>query len=146
MGFRLNTLSGGARKSRRRLGRGMGTGHGKTSGHGHKGQKARSGGGVSLGFEGGQMPLQRRIPKVGFNSRRAKVTAQLSITQLLRIKDAETITLQVLRRNGMVPHYCRYVKVIAAPEAAVDQIIHLKGIRASRHIRDQIIASGGSIT
>jgi large subunit ribosomal protein L15 len=101
--MRLNTLSPapGSRKAAKRVGRGIGSGLGKTAGRGHKGQKSRSGGKVAAGFEGGQMPLQKRLPKYGFTSRIARTTAQVRLAELNKV-DAEVIDLQALKDADLV--------------------------------------------
>ena len=101
--MRLNTLKGahGSRKQAKRVGRGIGSGLGKTSGRGHKGQKSRSGGLIRIGFEGGQMPLQMRLPKFGFSSRKSRITAEVTLSELNRV-DAEVIDVKTLQDANII--------------------------------------------
>jgi large subunit ribosomal protein L15 len=142
--MRLNELSPGkgSKNTGKRLGRGHSAGQGKTSGRGQKGQHARSGGYHKVGFEGGQMPLQRRLPKVGFNSRMAKYTAELRLHELA-IPDAEEITLDVLKKENLVPAFVTKVKVIKSGE--LDKAVKLKGIAVTKGAREVIEKAGGSI-
>jgi len=142
--MRLNELSPpkGAKKDGKRLGRGHSAGQGKTSGRGHKGQHARSGGYHKVGFEGGQMPLQRRLPKVGFNSRMAKLSAELRLHELT-IPDAEEITIDVLKAANLVPAVVTKVKVIKSGE--IDKAVKLKGIAVTKGAREAIEKAGGTI-
>ena len=118
--MRLNELSPkkGAKKTGKRLGRGHAAGQGKTSGRGQKGQHSRSGGFHKVGFEGGQMPLQRRLPKVGFNSRMAKYSAELRLHELA-IPEADEITIDVLKKANLVPAFVTKVKVIKSGELTI---------------------------
>jgi large subunit ribosomal protein L15 len=115
--MRLNTLSPapGSRKAGKRVGRGIGSGLGKTAGRGHKGQKSRSGGKVAAGFEGGQMPLQKRLPKYGFTSRIARTTAQIRLAELNKV-DAEVIDLDALKAADLVRDDVRRVRVFLSGE------------------------------
>jgi large subunit ribosomal protein L15 len=142
--MRLNTLgpAGGARKSRKRPGRGIGSGLGKTAGRGHKGQKARAGGYHKVGFEGGQMPLQRRLPKVGFRSRIAAVTAQVRLGELARVA-GEEIDLQALKKANVVGRNVQRAKVIAS--GTIGRPVRLKGVQATRGARAAIEAAGGVV-
>ena len=142
--MRLNELSPGkgAKKAGKRLGRGHSAGQGKTSGRGQKGQHARSGGFHKVGFEGGQMPLQRRLPKVGFRSRMAKYSAELRLHELT-IPEADEITLDVLKAANLVPAFATKVKVIKSGE--IDKAVKLKGIQVTKGARAAIEAAGGSI-
>jgi large subunit ribosomal protein L15 len=142
--MRLNELSPGkgAKKVGKRLGRGHSAGQGKTSGRGQKGQHARSGGYHKVGFEGGQMPLQRRLPKVGFNSRMAKLSAELRLHELA-IPDADEITIDVLKAANLVPAVVTKVKVIKSGE--IDKAVKLKGIAVTKGAREAIEKAGGSI-
>ncbi len=140
----LNTLKkhqGSSRKSKR-VGRGTGSGHGKTAGRGHKGQKSRSGGYHKVGFEGGQMPLQRRLPKVGFASKLAKQTAEVRLHELSKIKELD-IDLDVLKNAKIVPKAIMRAKVIAT--GTIDKAVNLKGLRVSASARKQIEKAGGKI-
>jgi len=141
--MRLNTLkpATGSRKDGKRIGRGIGSGLGKTAGRGHKGQKARAGGFHKVGFEGGQMPLQRRLPKVGFSSRTSRSSGEVRLHELARLDGL--IDLQALQRANIVSHNITRVKVIAS--GAIDKAVTLKGIPVSRGARAAIEAAGGSI-
>jgi large subunit ribosomal protein L15 len=142
--MRLDTLkpAEGSRKERRRLGRGIGSGLGKTSGRGHKGQHARAGGYHKVGFEGGQMPLQRRLPKRGFRSRSAGDTAEVRLSEL-RLVQAEVIDLEALKASGVVPQQARRAKVIVSGE--LSGAVRLKGVLTTAGARAAIEASGGSV-
>ena len=132
----------GSRKDRRRVGRGIGSGLGKTAGRGHKGQKSRSGGYHKVGFEGGQMPLQRRLPKRGFVSLSAGDCAEVRLSDLQRL-DAAEVDLLVLKAAGVVPHLATSAKVILS--GAIAKAVTLKGIGATQGARAAIEAAGGSI-
>jgi len=142
--MRLNELSPGkgAKKIGKRFGRGHSAGQGKTSGRGQKGQHARSGGYHKVGFEGGQMPLQRRLPKVGFNSRKAKYTAELRLHELA-IPTADVIDMDVLKAANLVPAFVTKVKVIKSGE--LDKAVKLNGIAVTKGAREAIEKAGGSI-
>ena len=142
--MRLNNLSPckGAKKVGKRLGRGHSAGQGKTSGRGQKGQHARSGGYHKVGFEGGQMPLQRRLPKVGFNSRMARLTAELRLHELA-IPEADVIDIDVLKSLSLVPAHTEKVKVILSGK--LDKAVKLKGIAVTKGAREAIEKAGGSI-
>ena len=142
--MRLNSLSPGkgAKKAGKRLGRGHSAGQGKTSGRGQKGQHARSGGFHKVGFEGGQMPLQRRLPKVGFNSRMARRTAELRLHELA-IPEADVIDIDVLKSLSLVPAYAEKVKVILSGE--LEKAVKLKGIAVTKGARTAIEKAGGTI-
>ncbi|MGM0476170.1 MAG: 50S ribosomal protein L15 [Pseudomonadota bacterium] len=142
--MRLNTIkrSPGAKRPAKRLARGMGSGHGKTASRGHKGLKSRSGGSVSPGFEGGQMPLQRRLPKVGFKSRKARTSDEVRLHELSRV-EGDTIDLEALRKAGLISGEVRRVKVIGT--GSIDRAIKLHGIAATSGARKAIEAAGGSI-
>jgi large subunit ribosomal protein L15 len=142
--MRLNELSPGkgAKKAGKRLGRGHSAGQGKTSGRGQKGQHARAGGYHKVGFEGGQMPLQRRLPKVGFRSRKAHLTAELRLHELA-IPAAEVIDLDVLKKANLVPAFVTKVKVIKSGE--LDKAVTLKGIAVTKGAREVIEKAGGKI-
>ncbi|MCW8830269.1 MAG: 50S ribosomal protein L15 [Gammaproteobacteria bacterium] len=140
----LNDLSPaeGSKKDAKRVGRGIGSGLGKTCGRGHKGQKSRSGGFRKVGFEGGQMPLQRRLPKVGFNSRSAKHSAEVRLNELANI-DADVIDLAALIAADIVPAITKKAKVFAS--GALDKAVNLKGIKVTPGARKVIEAAGGKI-
>jgi len=140
----LNSIkpADGAKKARRRVGRGIGSGLGKTAGRGHKGQKSRAGGYHKVGFEGGQMPLQRRLPKRGFKSHLSKFNAEITLTVLERLGAAE-VDLLTLKQAGLVGELAKVVKVIKS--GALTQKVVLKGIGATAGARAAIEAAGGSI-
>ena len=140
----LNTIqpAEGATHSARRVGRGIGSGLGKTGGRGHKGQKSRSGGFHKVGFEGGQMPLQRRLPKRGFKSLTASANAEVRLSELALVAVSE-IDLLVLKQAGLVPANATNVKVIASGE--VSKAVTLKGIKATKGAREAIEAAGGKV-
>jgi large subunit ribosomal protein L15 len=131
----------GSHRGRKRVGRGFGC-HGKTAGRGHKGQKARSGGYHKVGFEGGQMPLQRRLPKRGFNSHKKNETAEVRLSEIQAIA-AEAIDLTVLKSTGVVPRPALRAKVILAGE--IKRRVALKGLLVSKGARAAIEAAGGSV-
>ena len=132
----------GTKKDRKRVGRGIGCGTGKTCGRGHKGQKSRSGGFHKVGFEGGQMPLQRRLPKVGFNSRSAKLSAEVRLNELLNI-EADVIDVAALIAANIVPAITKKAKVIASGN--LDKAVNLKGINVTPGARKAIEAAGGKV-
>ena len=142
--MRLNDLSPGkgAKKTGKRFGRGHSAGQGKTSGRGQKGQHSRSGGYHKVGFEGGQMPLQRRLPKVGFRSRMAKYTAELRLHEL-ELPEADVIDLDVLKKANLVPAFTTKVKVILSGK--IEKAVKLKGIAVTKGAREAIETAGGSI-
>ena len=142
--MRLNTLkpSAGSKTARKRIGRGIGSGLGKTGGRGHKGQKSRKGGYHKVGFEGGQMPLQRRLPKVGFRSRMARYTAELRLHELA-IPAADVIDMDVLKKANLVPAFVTKVKVIKSGE--ITKAVKVKGIAVTKGARAEIEKAGGSI-
>jgi large subunit ribosomal protein L15 len=142
--MRLNELSPakGAKKVAKRPGRGHSAGQGKTCGRGHKGQHARSGGYHKVGFEGGQMPLQRRLPKVGFRSRMARNTAELRLHELA-IPTEDVIDMDCLKKLNLVPSHVSKVKVIKSGE--LDKAVKLKGLAVTKGARAVIEAAGGSI-
>ncbi|MBM3368600.1 MAG: 50S ribosomal protein L15 [Betaproteobacteria bacterium] len=143
--MRLNTLkpAPGAKQVRHRVGRGIGSGWGKTAGLGHKGQRARAGGYHKVGFEGGQMPLHRRLPKRGFTSLSREATAEVRLSDLQRVKAAE-IDLAVLKAEGLVARGALAAKVILSGK--IDRKLVLKGIHSTKGARAAIEAAGGSIT
>ena len=141
----LNTLKPaiGEKTSRKRVGRGMGSGMGKTAGRGHKGQKARSGGFTKIGFEGGQMPLQRRLPKVGFSSRISMVTSQVTLDQLDKLTEKD-INIDVLKKHNLITKNILRVKVILSGE--INRAINLSGIKATKGAKAAIEAAKGAIS
>jgi len=140
----LNTLkpAEGAKRARRRVGRGIGSGLGKTGGRGHKGQKSRSGGFHKVGFEGGQMPLQRRLPKRGFTSLGKHLYAEVRLSEIERLP-VDDIDVQVLKQAGIVGQAVRYAKVIKSGE--LTRKVTLKGVSATAGARAAIEAAGGSL-
>lgn len=142
--MRLNDISPatGAKKEGKRFGRGHSAGQGKTCGRGHKGQHARSGGYHKVGFEGGQMPLQRRLPKVGFRSRMARLTAELRLHEL-DIPTADVIDMDLLKALRLVPAFVTKVKVIKSGE--ITKAVKLKGLAVTKGAREDIEKAGGSI-
>jgi len=142
--MRLNTLSPaeGSRKDRKRVGRGIGCGQGKTCGRGHKGQKSRSGGFHKVGFEGGQMPLQRRLPKVGFSSRSKQYTAQVRLNELTAV-GTDVIDLAALKSADIIGEKIKIAKVFLSGE--LSQAVTLKGIKVTKGARAAIEAAGGTI-
>ena len=142
--MQLNTIkpAEGSKKARRRVGRGIGSGLGKTAGRGHKGQKSRAGGYHKVGFEGGQMPLQRRLPKRGFKSQSLKFNAEIRLSDLERLGAAEVDVL-ALKQARLVPELAKNVKVIAAGE--LTKKVVLKGIGATAGAKAAIEKAGGSL-
>lgn len=140
----LNTLHPalGSKKKSKRLGRGIGSGKGKTCGRGHKGQRARAGGFHKVGFEGGQMPMQRRIPKSGFRSRQALLREEIYLSDLNKI-DAETIDLSVLISSGIVRFNTKDVKIIASGE--LTRAVTIRGIAVTEGARKAIEAAKGKV-
>ena len=140
----LNSLSPdpGSKRPKKRLGRGIGSGLGKTSGKGHKGQKARAGGYHKMHFEGGQMPIQRRLPKMGFTSRVGRTIDQICLSELAKLK-ADVIDLNVLREAGLINSSIKDVKVILSGELTT--AVKLKGLRVTKGARSAIEGLGGSI-
>ena len=140
----LNTIqpAEGSKKARRRVGRGIGSGLGKTAGRGHKGQKSRAGGYHKVGFEGGQMPLQRRLPKRGFKSASLKFNAEITLGQLDKLGAAE-VDLLALKQAGLVGQLAKVVKVIKSGE--LSKAVKLTGIGATAGAKAAIEAAGGSL-
>jgi len=142
--MRLNTLkpAAGAKKARKRLGRGGGSGLGKTAGRGHKGQKSRAGGYHKVGFEGGQMPLQRRLPKFGFRSLALRFNDEIRLHELNGL-DANPIDLIALQAAGLVRHHTQTVKVILS--GTIDKAVTIKGLGVTKGARAAIEAAGGKV-
>ena len=142
--MQLNTIKpgAGAKRERRRVGRGIGSGLGKTAGRGHKGQKSRTGGFHKVGFEGGQMPLQRRLPKRGFISLTSKGGTEVRLSALSRVSE-ETIDMLVLKQAGIVPNSVVTAKVILSGE--IERAVKLQGLAVSKGARAAIEAVGGSV-
>ena len=144
MTMELNSIqpAAGAKKARRRVGRGIGSGLGKTAGRGHKGQKSRSGGFHKVGFEGGQMPLQRRLPKRGFKSQQLKFNAEVTLADLQGL-GVDEIDVLTLKQAGLVGQMAKTVKVIKTGE--LTNKVTLKGIGATAGAKAVIEAAGGSV-
>ena len=142
--MKLNTIkpAEGSTSNRKRVGRGIGSGWGKTCARGHKGQKSRSGGFSKVGFEGGQMPLQRRLPKVGFSSRVGRVSAEVRLHELNSI-NAEIIDLAVLKAENIVTKSTLHVKVMLS--GSIDRAVTLKDIRVSKGAEEAIKSAGGKV-
>ena len=142
--MQLNTLkpSEGSKKNRRRVGRGIGSGLGKTGGRGHNGQKSRAGGYHKVGFEGGQMPLQRRLPKRGFKSHALKYNGEITLADLQALQIDE-IDLQSLKQAGLVGQLIKHVKVVKSGE--LSRKVTLKGVGATAGAKAAIEAAGGSV-
>ena len=142
--MQLNTIkpAAGSKRARRRVGRGIGSGLGKTAGRGHKGQSSRSGGFHKVGFEGGQMPLQRRLPKRGFNSLARGLTAEVRLSDLQKMPGAD-IDIKALKEAGVVPETTEAVKVILSGK--LERKVSLSGLRVTKGARAAIEAAGGSI-
>jgi large subunit ribosomal protein L15 len=142
--MRLNTLSPapGRTKDAKRVGRGIGSGLGKTAGRGHKGLKSRSGGSVRPGFEGGQMPLQKRLPKYGFTSRIAMVTAQIRTSELNKIAD-EVVDLDALKRADLITNNIERAKVFLSGD--VTKAVTIKGLAVTKGAREAIEKAGGKV-
>ena len=141
----LNTLTPneGSSKNRKRRGRGIGSTLGKTCGRGHKGQKARSGGFHKVGFEGGQMPLQRRLPKVGFTARKSAYYAEVRLDELLKV-EGDVIDILTLKRANVIASNAKTVKIFASGK--IDKAFTVQGVRVSKGARVAIEAAGGTIT
>jgi large subunit ribosomal protein L15 len=142
--MRLNELSPakGAKAARKRVGRGIGSGLGKTGGRGHKGQKSRSGGKVAPGFEGGQMPLQRRLPKFGFTSRKAQYTAEIRLNELTKV-EGDIVDLAALKAADIIGDKIKRARVILSGE--VKQAVTIKGLKVTKGAKAAIEAAGGKV-
>ena len=142
--MRLNSLkpAAGSRPGKKRLGRGIGSGLGKTGGRGHKGQKSRAGGFHKVGFEGGQMPLQRRLPKVGFRSRKGAVTGEVRLDELAKVT-AEVVDMEALYQADVLPRTVKRAKVILSGK--IEKAVTLSGVGATKGARAAIEAAGGKV-
>ena len=142
--MRLNTLSpaAGSKPSAKRVGRGIGSGLGKTCGRGHKGQKSRSGGSVRPGFEGGQMPLKQRLPKFGFTSRKSLVTAEVRLAELAKV-EGDVVSLETLKAANVITKDIKFVKVVLSGDIA--RSVTVKGLRVTKGALAAIEAAGGKI-
>jgi large subunit ribosomal protein L15 len=142
--MRLNELkpAAGSRREANRVGRGSASGNGKTAGRGHKGQKSRSGGFHKVGFEGGQMPLQRRVPKVGFRSRVGRYAAEVRLSELKYV-EGDTVDLLSLKAANVIPAQARSAKIIASGE--LDRAVQVRGVGVTKGARAAIEKAGGKI-
>jgi large subunit ribosomal protein L15 len=142
--MRLNTLkpAAGSKKDSKRVGRGIGSGFGKTCGRGHKGQKSRSGGFHKVGFEGGQMPLQRRLPKVGCTARKSRFVDEVRLNELALV-EGDVVDMDSLKKANLISREVRTVKVFAS--GAIDKAVTVKGIKVTKGARAAIEAAGGKI-
>lgn len=142
--MRLNTLSPapGSKTSPKRLGRGIGSGLGKTSGKGHKGMKARAGGGVPAGFEGGQQPLQRRLPKFGFTSAMARDVAEIRLNEL-ELADVDVVDLESLKKADLIKQSIKRARVILS--GSISKAVTVKGLKVTKGAREAILAAGGKV-
>ena len=142
--MRLNSLKPGegSKTTAKRVGRGIGSGLGKTCGRGHKGQKSRSGGLPKIGFEGGQMPLQRRLPKVGFSSRVGFITAEVRLSELGKVT-ADVVDIAALKEANIISKNIKHVKVMLS--GTLDKKVTVKGLRVSKGARAAIEAAGGKV-
>lgn len=142
--MRLNNLKSveGSRSGRKRVGRGIGSGYGKTCGRGHKGQRSRKGGYHKVGFEGGQMPLQRRLPKVGFRSRKSSTTAELRLHELATVSD-DIVDINVLKEKKLIPARTERVKVIQSGK--IEIAVKTKGLLFTPGARKAVEAAGGHV-
>jgi large subunit ribosomal protein L15 len=142
--MRLNTLqpADGSKSNRKRVGRGIGSGLGKTCGRGHKGQKSRSGGFHKVGFEGGQMPLQRRLPKVGFVSRISLTTSEVRLSELKKV-EGDTIDLEALKKANIVTKTSKRAKIFLSGD--IDRAVNIKGIAVTKGAKAAIEAAGGKV-
>jgi len=142
--MRLNSIAPapGAKHSGKRTGRGIGSGLGKTSGHGHKGQKSRSGGRVKPGFEGGQMPLQRRLPKFGFTARKSFVSDQVTLSEIAKV-EGDTASVETLKAAGLIKKDVLFVKVVKSGE--VSRAVTVSGLKVTKGAKEAIEAAGGKV-
>jgi large subunit ribosomal protein L15 len=142
--MKLNTLSpaAGAKHAAKRVGRGIGSGTGKTCGRGHKGLKSRSGGKVRPGFEGGQMPLKQRLPKFGFTSRKSLVSGEVRLNEIAKV-DGDVVTIETLKQAGLLVNTIKFAKVVLSGE--ISRSVTVKGLRVTKGARAAIEAAGGKI-
>jgi large subunit ribosomal protein L15 len=142
--MRLNTLkpAAGSKTARKRIGRGIGSGFGKTGGRGHKGQKSRDGGYHKVGFEGGQMPLQRRLPKVGFRSAMARTIGEVRLNELAKV-EGDVVDMDALYRADILPIGVTRAKIILS--GAIDRAVTVRGLGATKGARAAIEAAGGKV-
>ena len=142
--MKLNTLSpaAGAKHAAKRVGRGIGSGLGKTGGRGHKGQKSRSGGSIRPGFEGGQMPLKQRLPKFGFTSRKSLVSGEVRLNEIAKV-DGDLVTIETLKQAGLLVNTVKFAKVVLSGE--ISRSVTVQGLRVTKGARAAIEAAGGKI-
>jgi large subunit ribosomal protein L15 len=142
--MKLNTLSpaAGAKPTAKRVGRGIGSGLGKTCGRGHKGQKSRSGGTVRPGFEGGQMPLKQRLPKFGFTSRKSLVSAEVRLNEIAKV-EGDVVTIDTLKKAGLLVNTVKSAKVVLSGE--ISRSVTVQGLGVTKGARAAIEAAGGKI-
>ncbi|TEW54241.1 50S ribosomal protein L15 [Psychromonas sp. RZ22] len=142
--MKLNTLSpaAGSKPVRKRVGRGIGSGLGKTGGRGHKGQKSRSGGTVRPGFEGGQMPLKQRLPKFGFTSRKSLVSGEVRLNEIAKV-EGDLVTLETLKQAGLLTNTTKFAKVVLSGE--ISRSVTVQGLGVTKGARAAIEAAGGKI-
>ena len=142
--MRLNTIkpAAGAKKSAKRVGRGIGSTLGKTCGRGHKGQTSRSGGSIAPGFEGGQQPIYKRLPKFGFNSMKSQIRAEIRTSELNKV-NAEVITVEALKESGLINKNIQYVKIMLSGE--VNKPVVISGIKVSKGAYNAIIEADGKV-
>ncbi|MFC0268997.1 50S ribosomal protein L15 [Kushneria aurantia] len=142
--MKLNNLSPapGSKHAARRVGRGIGSGLGKTAGRGHKGQTSRSGGSIRPGFEGGQMPLQRRLPKFGFTSRKSLVSEEVRLNELARV-EGDVVDMESLKKANVLKNATRYAKVVLSGN--IDRAVTVRGLKVTRGARAAIEAAGGKV-
>lgn len=133
----------GSKKARYRVGRGHASGNGKTAGKGHKGQNARSGGGVRPGFEGGQMPIYRRLPKRGFNNIFAKKYVSINVEELNKFENGTEVTAEVLKESGVISKICDGVVILGRGD--IDKKLTVKAVRFSKSAEEKITAAGGKV-
>jgi len=142
--MKLNTIAPapGSKPAAKRLGRGIGSGLGKTGGRGHKGQKSRSGGSVKPGFEGGQMPIQRRLPKFGFKSRVSFVTGQVTLSEIAKV-EGDVVSLESLKAAGLIKKEMQNVKVFLSGE--INRAVTVSGLKVTKGALEAINAAGGKV-
>lgn len=142
--MKLNTLSpaAGSKPVAKRVGRGIGSGLGKTGGRGHKGQKSRSGGSVRPGFEGGQMPLKQRLPKFGFTSRKSLVSAEVRLNEIAKV-EGDVVTIDTLKQAGLLANTVKFAKVVLSGE--ISRSVTVQGLGVTKGARAAIEAAGGKI-
>ncbi|MAX31526.1 MULTISPECIES: 50S ribosomal protein L15 [Halomonadaceae] len=142
--MKLNSLSPapGSKHAEKRVGRGIGSGLGKTGGRGHKGQKSRTGGSVKPGFEGGQMPLQRRLPKFGFTSAKSLVSEEVRLAELAKV-DGDVVDLEALKKANVLKDATRYAKVLLSGE--LNKAVTVRGLKVTKGARAAIEAAGGKV-